>query len=67
MNAGEVFVLCIIIAVFAVAAMAQWIADHSALGEHMFDWMMRIFLGLIIFSAGALFGVVLIVLVESVK
>jgi hypothetical protein len=39
MNKGEVFVLCIILAVLAVAAMAQWIADHEALGEHMFDWM----------------------------
>lgn len=32
MNKGEVFVLCIILAVFAVAAMAQWIADHIGSG-----------------------------------
>lgn len=36
MNKGEVFVLCIILAVFAVAAMAQWIADQiSAGGKHV--------------------------------
>ena len=36
MNKGEVLVLCIILAVFAVAAMAQWIADQiSAGGKHV--------------------------------
>lgn len=36
MNKGEVFVLCIILAVFALAAMAQWIADQiSAGGKHV--------------------------------
>lgn len=30
-----------------------------------FDWMMRIFLGLIIFTAGAFFGVMLIALMEA--
>lgn len=36
MNKGEVLVLCVILAVFAVAALAQWIADQiSAGGKHV--------------------------------
>lgn len=30
-----------------------------------FDWLMRIFLGLIIFTTGAFFGVVLMALMEA--
>lgn len=31
----------------------------------VFDWLMRIFLGMMIFTAGAFFGVMLIALMEA--